>query len=167
MKNKDTEITRLCPSCGESMAWRLYKHVQRVGDVKVVDATAFAWQCPECEECDLSIEDLAGYERRATALVLRDGSHVSGDVVRSARKALGVRQIDLAALLGCEPETVSRWETGARPMPRAEQLALVALLDGVELGSLDIDEAARLAREGRSVVAHLELEVRVPRRIAG
>lgn len=115
-----------------------YTHVEHVGSATVTDATGFAWQCASCGECDLSLEDIAGYERRATALVLRDGRHVNGSVIRSARKALGLRQAELATLLDCEPETVSRWETGLRPMPRAEQLAVVLLLDGVERGDTDL-----------------------------
>src|SRR5580692_12460854 len=103
MKNNST---KLCPSCGKRMEWRNYRHIEHVGNVKVVDSTAFAWQCQDCDLCDLSLEELAGYERRASALVLRDGTHVNGSVVRSGRKALGIRQADLALLLGCEPETV-------------------------------------------------------------
>jgi transcriptional regulator with XRE-family HTH domain len=166
MKNNST---RLCPSCGKSMEWRNYRHTEHVGNVKVVDSTAFAWQCLDCEVCDLSLEELAGYERRATALVLREGTHVNGSVIRSGRKALGIRQADLAVLLGCEPETVSRWETGARVMPRAEQLALVALLDGVEQGSLDIPAALLAARHEAAgpVSGPLELEVPPLRRAVG
>jgi transcriptional regulator with XRE-family HTH domain len=150
------------------MELRGYKHVEHVGSVKVTDATAFAWQCRDCEECDLSIEQLAGYERRAAALVLRDGKHVTGNVIRYARKALGIRQADLAVLLKCEPETVSRWETGARPTPRAEQLALVALLDGVEQTGLDVRAALDAAASERSAPDEpAELNVPALRRAAG
>jgi DNA-binding transcriptional regulator YiaG len=145
------------------MEWREYKHVEQVGNVRVIDSTSSAWQCQKCDECDMSLEELAGYERRATALVLRDGNHVNGSVIKSARKALGVRQIDLAVLLGCEPETVSRWETGARVMPRAEQFALVALLDGVEHGTIDLKSELRVSRDGRTD-SPLELEVKVSHR---
>jgi DNA-binding transcriptional regulator YiaG len=148
------------------MEWRVHKHTQRVGAVAVHDATAFAWQCTQCGEVDLSLEDLAGYERRAAALVLRDGRHVNGDVLRAARKALDLRQADLAALLGCQPETISRWETGAMSMPRAEQLALVALLDGTEQGTMDLD--AQLQGASKSALDNgEELEVRLPRRATG
>lgn len=141
MKKKNTELNadiRVCPSCGEPMALLGYTHVEDVGGVLVKDATSLAWQCKSCDLTDLSLEDLAGYERRAAALVLRDGTRVDGKVVRDARKALDLRQVDLASLLGCEPETLSRWESNARPMPRAEQLALVALLDDVECFGNDI-----------------------------
>lgn len=143
MKKKIPELnvnTRVCPSCGEPMALLGYTHVEAVGGVLVKDATSLAWQCKSCDLTDLSLEDLAGYERRAAALVLRDGMRVDGNVARDARKALNLRQVDLASLLGCEPETLSRWESGTRPMPRAEQLALVALLDEVESFGVDVRE---------------------------
>ncbi len=148
------------------MDWRVHKHTQRVGSVAVHDATAFAWQCKKCGEVDIPLEDLAGYERRAAALVLRDGRHVNGDVFKAARKALDLRQVDLAALLGCKPETISRWETGAMSMPRAEQLALVALLDGTEQGTMDLDARREGASRG-PLDDGAELEVRPPRRAAG
>jgi transcriptional regulator with XRE-family HTH domain len=50
-------------------------------------------------------------------------------MVRYSRRALGKTQAELAELLDCAPETVSRWETGAVPIPSAMRLALVALLD--------------------------------------
>lgn len=155
------EEARICPSCGKPMELLGYKHVQHVGDVKVIDGTSFAWQCRACDEVDLSLDDLAGYEQRATALVLRDGHRVNGAVIKSARKALGLKQTEVAALLGCEPETVSRWETGARKMPRAEQLALVALIEGVERGAIDLRKELDATSEEKAPAA---LEVKAPRR---
>jgi DNA-binding transcriptional regulator YiaG len=158
MKKKITELSanaRACPSCGKPMALLGYIHVEDVGGVLVKDGTSLAWQCKSCDLTDLSLEDLAGYERRAAALVLRDGTRVDGNVVRDARKALDLRQVDLASLLGCEPETLSRWESGARPMPRAEQLALVALLDEVESFGVDIREILDRKKSNRPI----ELEV--------
>jgi DNA-binding transcriptional regulator YiaG len=145
------------------MQWRVRHQVQQIGDVAVHDSTAFAWQC-KCGECDLALDELAGYERRAAALVLRDGRHVNGNVVRAARKALDLRQ---AVLLECKPETISRWETGAMSMPRAEQLALVALLEGTEQGTADVQELVRAAREGGAPDDGTELEVPPLRRATG
>jgi DNA-binding transcriptional regulator YiaG len=113
----------------------------------------------------LSLAVLAGYERRAAALVLRDGKHVNGTVIRYARKALGLRQTELAALLQCTSETLSRWENGAQQMKRAEQLALVALIEGVERDGVDIKKQLTNKREdGHSAVG--ELEVRRPLKAA-
>lgn len=129
-----------CPTCAGRMTFRPYGHVEKVGRYKVNDGTAFAWQCEneKCGDVELTLDGLAGYQRRAAAIVLRDAKEVDGAVVRYARRALGMKQADLAEHIGCRPETLSRWETGEAAMPRAEQLAIVAILDAVELaGSLE------------------------------
>lgn len=147
MKDTVDDVHR-CESCDIPMHVRGYKHVEQVGNVKVTDGTGLAPQCQKCGKVSLLLSDLAGYERRAAALVLRDGKHVDGSVIKYARKALGLRQTELAFLLQCTPETISRWENGANPMKRAEQLAIVALLDGVQQGVI---EAWRRGRRGTDV----------------
>jgi DNA-binding transcriptional regulator YiaG len=129
-----------CPTCDGRMVFRPYGHVEKVGRYKVNDATAFAWQCEDqkCGEVELTLDQLAGYQRRAAAIVLREAKEIDGPVVKYARRALGMKQTELAEHLDCRPETLSRWETGDAPIPRAEQLAIVAILDAVELaGSLE------------------------------
>jgi DNA-binding transcriptional regulator YiaG len=136
----DTDRSKTCSTCGGSTTHRGYVHVEKVGKYKVKDATSFAMQCTkeDCGEVELTLNELAGYQRRAAALVLREAPEVDGAVVKYARRALGMKQVDLAARIGCASETLSRWETGVAPIPRAEQLAIVAILDGVELaGGLD------------------------------
>ena len=127
-----------CTVCKGRMVFRSYGHVEKVGLYSVNDGTAFAWQCENCGEVDLTLEQLAGYQRRAAAIVLRDAKEVDGAVVKYARRALGMKQADLAEQIGCRAETLSRWETGDQTMPRAEQLAIVAVLDAVGVaGSLE------------------------------
>lgn len=145
---------------------RGYRHVEHVGQTKVTDGTGMALQCKECGEPMLSLAALAGYERRAAALVLRDGKHVDGTVLRYARKALGLRQTELAALLQCTPETLSRWENGAQQMKRAEQLALVALIEGVERDGVDIKKSLPSKSEDGQGPVIVELEVRQPLKAA-
>ena len=66
-------------------------------------------------------------ERRDALTRLRADAVAGGDL-RYARKALGMRAAELAAALDVTPETVSRWETDARPIPQTTRLAVVALL---------------------------------------
>jgi DNA-binding transcriptional regulator YiaG len=143
-----------CPDCSRgTLHARPVDHLEIVGKVKVTDATSFALVCDECGEYDLTADELAGYQRRAAAIVLRDGRFVKGDVVRYARKALGLRQVDLATLLHKSPENISRWETGEIDIPRAEQLAITACLDaaehGVDLGEWVATERVPKRRPGR------------------
>jgi DNA-binding transcriptional regulator YiaG len=129
MSNMNKESIARCEVCGSALVG--YKHTEQVGKVKVTDGTALKPYCEKCGGPNLTLDELAGYERRAAALVLRDGRHVDGAVLKYARKALGLKQTNLAAILQCQPETLSRWETGALVMRRAEQLELVALLDNM------------------------------------
>jgi putative zinc finger/helix-turn-helix YgiT family protein len=141
-------VSAACAACGGSLTTRSYEHVESVAGVKVKDATGFLPQCQKCGEVELDTRQLAGYQRRAAAVVLRDAKTLPGGAVKYARKALGLSQVDLATLLGIEPETLSRYETERLPIPSASRLAIVALLDGAEQG-LDIKSLVERERAGR------------------
>src|SRR5579883_809135 len=150
MEKKNREGT-VCAACGGRMVHQAYEHIEKVGKYKVKDATAFALRCvnEKCGEVELSLAELAGYQRRAAAVVLREAPEVDGAVMKYARRALGMKQVDLAACIGCQPETLSRYETGTQ-VPRAVQLAVVAVLDGVEqAGGIEVyleDKDGRASR---------------------
>ncbi|QGZ33929.1 helix-turn-helix domain-containing protein [Stappia indica] len=54
--------------------------------------------------------------------------------LREIRSKLGLNQAGLAAVLGRHPQTISKWERGAEPIPETGELrlALAALLAGLE-----------------------------------
>jgi DNA-binding transcriptional regulator YiaG len=54
---------------------------------------------------------------------------INGDELRFARKAMDQLQPALAELLDVSVGTVSRWETGAEPIGRQTQLAVLLLLE--------------------------------------
>lgn len=127
-----------CPNCNEGMRARGYKHVTKVGGFTVEDGTGMVPSCV-CGEVLLSAEALAGYERRAARQILTEGKKVGGDVLKFARKALGLRQKDLAALLRCNEQQVSRWEKDDE-LAMDLRLAVAMLLDIAEkpeLGTVD------------------------------
>lgn len=141
-----------------------YKHTTRVGKTKVTDGTVAIQYCEKCNNLDLTSQQLTGYERRAAAVVLRDGRNVDGAVLKYARKALGLKQTELASVLQCKPETLSRWETGSSTMPRAEQLALAGLLEQVERTGIDPRSLISDQDQNSNGAQILELEVPRPRR---
>ena len=155
-----------CPTCGPSeLHVQAYRHEMHVGGVKVLDATGQALVCRSstCGEVLLTTEQLAGYERRAAALVLRDGRRASGAVLRYARKVLGLRQSELGTLIDSAAETISRWENDREAVPRTVQLAVVALLDAVERREIDVNELVRPAGAART---SLPDQLEVPNRPA-
>lgn len=73
--------------------------------------------------------------------VLSVAGAFDGAALRAARKALGLKQRELADYLGTDRETVSRWEAGKLTIERPETLALA--VDGLR---------ARLAPKGTDLV---------------
>jgi len=110
---------------------KAYSHFTWVGPYKVKDSSGFAMQTAD-GHVELSQEDLIGYERRAARVVLQEAPSIDGAVLKFARKALGLRQAELARLLGYGDTYVSKWENDQEAIHRTVQLALAELLCRVE-----------------------------------
>jgi hypothetical protein len=122
-----------CHKCGGTLARKGYTHSINVGGVTVNDASGLVLTCDTCGEVVLSSKELAGYERRAARVALTDAKDIGGGALKFARKALGLRQKDLAALLKRNEQQISRDEN-ANELPIDLRLAVVALLTMAERG---------------------------------
>ncbi len=58
-----------------------------------------------------------------------------GEAFKHMRKAVGLKNTDMADLLDVDAVTLSRWETGKHPVPRAELATLGAIVAEAVLGS--------------------------------
>ena len=58
-------------------------------------------------------------------------------MLRFARRAMGLRQKELAELLEVTESTVSKWENGEEPFRRTTQLAIAAIVEQVEAFGVD------------------------------
>ena len=122
-----------CPNCDNEMQCKAYTHETKVGRRVVTDGSSMAQQCEKCGTIDLDWNTLAGFERRAARIVLLEAKEVGGPELRFARKALGLRQSDLAAALGCNVQMISRYENDNQ-IEMWLRLAVAALIDRVERG---------------------------------
>jgi DNA-binding transcriptional regulator YiaG len=77
----------------------------------------------------MSSADFGRLRLEAAVAVYQHVESITGDELRFARKAMGLRPLELAALLDVTPEIVSRWETGADPIGRQTQLAVLLYLE--------------------------------------
>jgi DNA-binding XRE family transcriptional regulator len=136
-----------CPHCGQmAMTVKKHEHEEQVGPFKVADGTATALVCGSCGAASLSMAEAVAYERRAARVTLTERPDANGAVLKYARKALGLRQQDLALLLGAASETLSRYENDHDKTPRAIQLAVAGLLDGVETKRINMDAMVEAAQ---------------------
>lgn len=77
----------------------------------------------------IASDELGRVEFQVATAILSCVPSIEGEALKFARKVMGLRQADLATLLDVAVETVSRWETGAEPIRRQTQLALLQLVE--------------------------------------
>jgi len=99
--------------------------------------------CSSCGEDTVSALVLSGIERRCSAVALLHRSVAPAEGIRSGRKAMGLRQYELAAVLGVTTDEVLMWESGFADVPRSMQLAMVGWLLGLDLPSTAIGPEGR------------------------
>jgi DNA-binding transcriptional regulator YiaG len=129
-----------------------YTHVTRVGRFRVRDRSCNPSRALPDGTPLLSARQLSALERRAARTVLQQAELVTGAELKFARKALGLRQTELAEQLGVAPETVSRWENGTESFKRAVQLAILALLHQIDRrGELPVPRHDRESRGGELI----------------
>jgi len=104
------------------------EHTLTVGRYRVVGEYE-AVPVDELGTLGMPSTELGRLELQAAIVVLSEADTINGEELRFARKAMGLRQPDLAALLDVATETVSRWETGTEPIRRQTQLAVLLYLE--------------------------------------
>ena len=82
-------------------------------------------ECPACGEKALAIPDAEGLHRALCQRVVRANRALLGQEVRFLRKYLGWSAEYLAAVMGVDPKTLSRWENGRQKIgPMADRGSL-------------------------------------------
>ena len=80
-------------------------------------------RCPACGEEVVKIPDPVGLHRALCMHIVAANRPLQGDEIRLLRKHLGKSAGALAALMGVDSKTLSRWENGKQKMgPVAERL---------------------------------------------
>jgi putative zinc finger/helix-turn-helix YgiT family protein len=121
-----------CPSCsGEKWKKGTVPQTLTVAG-RTFKASLAARVCAKCGVPIVAHDELGRFEVAVATQLARAGTH-SGQAIQFMRKAIGLPATELAALLGVQRWTLSRWETGERDAPVAAVAAL---------GTLVLDHAA-------------------------
>lgn len=130
-----------CAKCRGRTFKRASVQLQLSVDGVTFEAKLAASVCKTCGESYFDAAVLKRFELAIAAELARMG-RCRPDAFKFMRKALGLSGIALAELLGVEPETISRWENGARGLDRSA----FALLGGLAMERIDgrDDTRARL-----------------------
>ena len=89
---------------------------------------AFGEQCTPCHDLVFSDAEVERQDNEIAMKLVEQGITTAREF-RFVRKAAGLEAIDVANLLDVKPETISRWESGAVPLPRLAAFALGELFD--------------------------------------
>jgi len=105
------EISK-CVNCGKRVKRGMVKEELNVADV-TFKAELPAQICTSCESTYASSDVLERFELTVAVTLGKLGVRTPA-AFKFMRKALGLKSAELAQLLHVAPETISRWETGAR-----------------------------------------------------
>ena len=118
-----------CSSCGSDQVVKAPVEVTRHFDDFTFVGEIPGRRCEACSETFTPALALEKFEQAIAGELATQGAH-SPKAFKFMRKIAGFKSVELATLLGVEPETVSRWESGARPLD---------IKAAVVLGSLVLD----------------------------
>lgn len=110
---------RRCDKCKTGLLERSVKpeHIEDLGGVvvKIMNAVK-EYKCTgdDCDEVSIGIPDMQGLVCAAAVYRALDPVRLSGKEVRFMRRALDMTQTQFGEAMDLTPESVSRWETGAR-----------------------------------------------------
>jgi putative zinc finger/helix-turn-helix YgiT family protein len=144
-----------CAACKVGKLKRGKADARRTVDGITFEGTLPAAVCKSCEEPSWDAAVLERFELQIAAELARMG-RCTPATFRFMRKAVGLSGVALAELLGVEPETVSRWENGARRIDRGVFVLLGGLVTDQLAGRDDtrkrLDALRKPAKTPRMVV---------------
>lgn len=146
-----------CTKCGSAM-----KFSARTDEVPVAGVTFSVswevWVCPKDGTWIVPPETHAEFDRKALRTIASQGP-ATGTTLRYLRGALKMKGAELAALIKVQPETLSRWETGAQPVnPLAWVTVASMALDHLD-GRATTTKQLRAATSGEAPAEPIALTV--------
>jgi len=142
-----------CVDCGGRMkSGRENYRYKESGLSNVVLLNVEVRRCRECGEEEVVLPRIEELHRVLAVAVAEKAERLVPEEIRFLRKYLGWSGVDFAAYFGVKPETVSRWENGAKRMslPSERFLRFCALaIEPIEDYSILLDMAAEDAAERR------------------
>lgn len=115
-----------CPKCGQAALPSSEEETRSFANIEVI-APSRTLVCGSCGHAFTS----PNRDRAIDLDVARKLSEMGArnkEAFRFMRRALGYTAAELGELLGVEPETLSRWETGKRAIPSCQMTNLASLV---------------------------------------
>lgn len=145
-------MVKKCVKCGGTKFRESATPLKQVVDGREFTGSLRTRTCESCSEGYVDLSDGKRYEMDV-ARDLAVGAGIGPEGFRYMRKALGMKAEQLATLLDVARETLSRWETGDREIPRMAWALLAGIVLEGSTGSsptlsrlVDFKEPPKLAK---------------------
>ena len=145
-----------CLNCGAELTVSVGDYRYAAGDgLRVVLKNVKKTQCPECGEDGVVIPKVSQLNEALAEAIAKKPERLGPGEIRFLRKYLGWSGRDFAIRMGVTPETVSRWENGARQMGQTAEKLL--RFSAIELSPVDEYPVPELRKSRRTKPIRLEL----------
>ncbi|MFC1529569.1 type II TA system antitoxin MqsA family protein [Gemmatimonadota bacterium] len=111
--------------------------------------------CPGCGESGVAIPKINQLHEVLAEAIARTSQRLEPAEIKFLRKYLGWSGLEFASRMGVTPETVSRWEHGARPMGSTADILL--RLSAITLSPVDEYPVPEFVEFKRSKPLRLQL----------
>jgi putative transcriptional regulator len=136
-----------CPACGTAKmaaTQGAYKYDESgLPNVTLLNVTIR--KCAHCGEEAVEIPAISQLHEVLATAIVRKESELTSDEFRFLRKYLGYSSADFAKLIDVQPETISRWETGAKPISSlADRLIRMLIVKEKRVENYPVDVLAKI-----------------------
>jgi putative zinc finger/helix-turn-helix YgiT family protein len=135
-----------CMTCGEHMKARRENYRYVTSGLPFVTLQGVeVRRCANCGETEVAIPAIEGLHRAIAGALIRKRAGLAPPEIKFLRKYLGWSGADFAKRMGTSPETVSRWENGAKPMGGlADRLLRVLVAKEAPVSDYAVDVLAHI-----------------------
>lgn len=110
-------MTKICYECRHVMEGvRENYNYGESGLKSVVLMNVLVFHCKNCGAIVPEIPAVSSLHRAITMSLLQKKSLLAAEEIRFIRKVVGYNAVELSGVMGLSPVSVSRWETGKRPI---------------------------------------------------
>jgi putative zinc finger/helix-turn-helix YgiT family protein len=126
-----------CPTCKKGALHPWDGPLTIVG----VNVTVHGEHCDSCDEILFSDAELERQEKKVAAVLVERGVRTAKEF-KFVRKVAELKATEVAEMLDVAAETISRWESGERPIPRMAAFALGELFEHPKLARKKLEALA-------------------------
>lgn len=147
-----------CLDCGEEMVTERETYLYDPKGIRATLEGVNVHRCKACGDFEVEIPQIEELNRTLASFIIHQSERLSGSQIRFLRKSLGWSGKDLAEHMGVDPATVSRWESGDKPMgPSTDRCLRMAVKVGAPVEDYSVHDLKKIGADRAATAPPLRL----------